>query len=697
MHNHFINPYNFIPMKKSKSIAGAGEEKYSGVIAYSVLTKTPLFIPNTSNSDAFNKSNDKCKEHKSYDFFSYTDLSEKEDSSNSYYKPVITGSEMRGMLRSNYEILTNSCLSALDTDTQLSKRTNEIFKPGLIKKSGDHYYLYEAESRTLREKLYDNTNKKSRLINYKEEDNGTEQKGGYLIFGSPSPLDEQEKKKKYNYGRYHKAHLFKPTSKCVISDKQKKPLPISLDSLKIVLEEGEYSTLYKGYNANFKAFISDKSKKYFPAYYSIQERKDGKKVLNLSPAQITREIFDNTLEKIVGGKSSKNTGSFAPCMKLENLCPACSLFGMMNNENGKNYTKASKIRFSDLELTDFHGDSYKDLYLDLITLPELSSPKLNNMEFYVKKPDDDAIFWTYDYYVDKRGRVQLITPEINGRKFYWHNMIKDDQIPFAKVDTKTGQIINDRNMTIRPLKTNVTFKGELFFKNLTKKELDQLIWLIDMDETVELKDKTHGYKIGSAKPLGLGSIAMKTDSVMCRTIKVEDKAILIVDEPYTQYSMPEMDANIQKDYLKMTNFNAIVSSKVSYPYIPGRKDEEGFKWYVANHKKYVRGTMQSGMPNRRNQMAFESYMKPMQEYLYDTLTNNIENRAEEKKQSPRKKITVESFQPDKWSKNNQVAFYKNCLVKNIPKDFTDKTFIVEEVKNRNGKTNYRFISAVEGD
>ena len=53
----FINPYNFVPLTKQKKIYQKNEEeKFTGVIEYSVLTKTPLFIPNTSNDQAFHAS-----------------------------------------------------------------------------------------------------------------------------------------------------------------------------------------------------------------------------------------------------------------------------------------------------------------------------------------------------------------------------------------------------------------------------------------------------------------------------------------------------------------------------------------------------------------------------------------------------------------------------------------------------------------
>ena len=93
MLNLFINPYNFIPLGKEEDYQTKERGKtLQGVIEYSLLTKTPLFIPNTSTSYAFSEPPHKGKEeeeegkekekeeeeekeaHKSYDFYSYANL-----------------------------------------------------------------------------------------------------------------------------------------------------------------------------------------------------------------------------------------------------------------------------------------------------------------------------------------------------------------------------------------------------------------------------------------------------------------------------------------------------------------------------------------------------------------------------------------------------------------------------------------------
>ena len=67
MMNGFVNPYNFIKFPQNKAKAYTDTDKHTGVIEYSVTTKTPLFIPNSSSDHAFRESDQKA-EHKSYDF-----------------------------------------------------------------------------------------------------------------------------------------------------------------------------------------------------------------------------------------------------------------------------------------------------------------------------------------------------------------------------------------------------------------------------------------------------------------------------------------------------------------------------------------------------------------------------------------------------------------------------------------------------
>ena len=148
----FVNPYNFIPLANDKNLKREPIEKsdglLSGKIKYTIKTVTPLFIPNTSNDRYFDIKADHEKEneyHKSYDFFSYTDLSEHSASEGIKYTPVIPGSEMRGAVRSLYEALTDSCFSAMDSDAVPSKRTPQRYTPGILTHDNRGWKLEEAE------------------------------------------------------------------------------------------------------------------------------------------------------------------------------------------------------------------------------------------------------------------------------------------------------------------------------------------------------------------------------------------------------------------------------------------------------------------------------------------------------------------------------------------------------------------------
>ncbi|MBQ8012094.1 MAG: TIGR03986 family CRISPR-associated RAMP protein [Ruminococcus sp.] len=145
----FLNTYNFVPFVKEPVRGGAAEKRsgLTGVIRCALTPRTDLFIPNTSNETcAFSK---EAHGKVVREFFSYDDLEEKNDYDLSTHpapqKPVLPGSELRGMIRSMYEAFTDSCLSALDIERPLSSRSSDVKKAGVLKyeKNGG-WKLYSA-------------------------------------------------------------------------------------------------------------------------------------------------------------------------------------------------------------------------------------------------------------------------------------------------------------------------------------------------------------------------------------------------------------------------------------------------------------------------------------------------------------------------------------------------------------------------
>lgn len=655
----FINPYNFIPL--SKTIAAPVEEeekKLKGVIEYSLITKTPLFIPNTSNDHAIcpeaakdeKTGNIKEDYHKSYEFFAYEDLSsetEKKKEEN-LLPPVIPGSEIRGMFRSNYEILTNSCLSAVDEDVVLSRRNPQVFKAALIHRTASgKYELIEGVDRLLRtygensltaDLNWDDDNDHNSRKCYKQDKLSEGQKvfideqrrasymkpvvvsiscskpgiEGYVLKGEEGPemKDDQGNTLKNQKHCCHIISAKRRERKDVVLTGN---LDISLldTVLKIYKDNGEH--LYTEYSNAWEDFKKGKGNFYFPVYYSTIDTR----YYMLSPAAMTIEVFQAKLSGLVA--------SHKACRDKKKLCPACKLFGtIQKDEKGKNFSVASRVRFSDLNAVQY--TDIKKLYEQPIMLKELSSPKLGNIEFYLKRPEN-ALFWNYDYYIDKEGNPHSYTAEISGRKFYWHDLgMNKDQI---KADEQTI-----RNTTVRPVTSNVVFKGKVFFDGITVTELNQLLYLVNVgefsDAETALKDKAHGYKLGGAKPLGFGSVALQVDQVKLRSVKMDSDNRTIIQncsDIAPKYIRPAFAEDIIADFEKMTSFSALEKYakdgyKLSYPML-GKADKNGEKniydWFVANHFGYdLKKHREVGMPNARSQLVILEHMEPMNPVLVST-------------------------------------------------------------------------------
>lgn len=614
-----INPYNFFPLSdEAPQRCAFNRGKYTGKITFSLLTRTPLFIPNTSNNDAFDM---EIKDHCSYDFFSYSDLSLKKNVRNEYFKPVIPGSEIRGMIRSYYEILTNSCLSKYN-DEILSKRTAEVFKAGLIKRNSDETYsLYPAEDCIFRTVAVDNLKAfsfgdtpKFSIKSYKQNDLSEGQKiyfnftdrgrrvkpicdnisttpfpgsvSGYVIKGEEGPETGDIVKEKHN------CHVFMLNDpnvspvKAELSDQEVKGLSTVLN---IYHENGENE--YNSYNTAWKAFKSGSDEEYFPVYYS----KAVSDYIMLSPASITREVYKNRLKDILN--------DHIPCDDMSSLCPACALFGTIGN--GSSF--GSRLRFSDMDLSDRFNDMFKtapeQLFEGIKTLPPLGQPNIKNLEFYVKRPDD-AWFWTYDYYIDPKGNVKPYKPQINGRKFYWHN----PDMELKEVDP------DNLNTTIRPVKKDIAFTGTVYFEHLTEIELNELIYTLNAGDTDDIKDKKHCLKLGHGRPLGLGSVALSVDKVEVREFNIDEGYQIA---PYKE-SEPEIDPDIKTNFAKMTDFNLLKGKVVCYPRV-GDEETELYQWFVKNHTGYDRIKQRKiSMPNKRQQMVYNEYLEAMTPELKST-------------------------------------------------------------------------------
>lgn len=607
MSDRFVNPYNFIPLadKKSKSYEVSESEKlYTGAITYSLTTKTPLVIPATNNSSAFIKNSNGENllgesEHKSYDFYSYDKSLQGEKRDKIYSEPVIPGSEIRGMLRSIYEVLTDSCMSILNEDLPITKRTGEVFKAGLLKVEDKKVILYRAESarcnmnicKSLFEgsKIYfdlgkaqsNASNSKAPLIDsISEEKSDKSVIAGYLIKGQVAL-----KKKHYHVFYFTDGNAGKI---CEFGLDEKNKL---FNVIKSYQDQEKHSKDYSEYRNQFETFYEDRIEgTYFPVYYSVvsdgSNGEKNNKIIYFSPAAITKELAENSV--------ATRAKEWVPCKTAGVLCPACDLFGMVG-AGGE--AKASNIRVADAYLKTNCAD-YSELYENVTTLQALNGPKISNSEFYLKKPTKYATFWTYDYYIEN-GAIHFYKDNeviIRGRKFYWHQ--PEMEIRCFKPDKM--------NVTVRPLKKAVEFGGKVYFEGITQRQLDQLIFILNCGENGE-----YDYKMGMAKPLGYGSVHTKVENVELRCIVSGENGLEYLVKPYETQNTYEdngFSKTAKESFEIMMSFDTLKGRDVSYPLTENQEPgEEGFKWFTEqNHCKLDKaGNRISGMRNNRMQEVLD--------------------------------------------------------------------------------------------
>lgn len=631
----FINPYHFLPLDSEvprKNVFKKKEEQkenrellYTGEIQVELKTRTPLFIPDCHGAE------NKEGQHKTYKFFTYDGVN-----------PVIPGSSIRGMLRSMYEPLTNSCLSAVNLDEQIYRRSAEQFEPGLLKRNtngklflckADKYVVpcaMKNDSFTEGSKVLikpeakpDPKTKRTFVKELKEWEKplNKDWKEGYYFQGEPGVKKTGESANAYVFvykGTSGKGNYDENSPELLglkkILDSYKEQAQKDAKSSKIAEQrKDDPHKGYKTYAEELDNFLKGKGNEFFPVHYSIIE----KKKVYLSPACITKEAYHNSVGDIL-----RNQGNHQPCTDVRKLCPACSLFGMAGGSLDESYAEedgvpdkypnswAGSVRIQDA------GTEDKDWDYGEVTLLELASPKINMAEFYLEKPTDtkgrEVLSWTYDYYIASNGttaKAALHTPSISGRKCYWHH--KKPNFPDAVVR-------QERNETVHPLKAGKRFAFSVYFEQISKLQLDQLIWLCNISQQSENGQAKYGYKLGTGKPLGMGSIELLAKEVKIRNLRNKEGKIGFYTETYKETFREEFQMLKYEDvgfteqakaaFLRMCDFNAAGDVPVLYPVAEDQK--ESFAWFGYNH---FRADGTQGMLSGREDLRIGYILNPLDE------------------------------------------------------------------------------------
>jgi CRISPR-associated protein (TIGR03986 family) len=664
----FVNPYSFFPLERQGPQRRAVDgRELSGKLTCRVEVQdwSPLFVPNTSGVFELLIDGDENKVHKSYDFYSYDDLSEAAQGSTGLPKvgpsePVIPGSELRGMTRSIYEQLTNSCMPITDEKSNPIKRTNLPKHPYRMEWDGatGEWKLYETEVYKLGAK---EAYAQFRVVNmhgstvtqniaaYRRLRSGYEHQ---FVPGTGSIVRQKLTCDPSATGRYrgevcdsgsawtaapefylhvtgeiggrrnHNHLLMYP----VVNAHAGSPL------CSIREEDRLYRRFERVVDAYCEDSTIDNHKKAIPIYKAYRAllkahqpvlvyADDDKNPLHLAPSAMSPESFDTRIVDLMG--------RHRPCTGPA-FCPTCRLFGMVGTQG----QIGSRVRFSDAHIQE--GTTFG--FLEPTTLAPLAGPRPSATEFYLKKPDgvEDGI-WNYDYVlrgkVDNHGNRYLekdATPYkdmpgagIQGRKLYLHS-------PFAQAERYTPEAFkkSTQNVTVRPLKEG-TFVFDVYFTDLSAHELATLAFALGGMGGGRLQ------KLGRGKPLGMGSVRVRVQSCEVKSYTFADGKVACTkserDEGWFKRNLPDDEASkarrklvvfYAQDLRSIPHNGSSLGAMVSYPKpkrgpicsdVNSPLRNQTFEWFRSN-----RGSVLS--PNFSNTLGTLSVEEVMEDEVWSTLS-----------------------------------------------------------------------------
>ena len=401
-----------------------------------------------------------------------------------------------------------------------------------------------------------------------------------------------------------------------------------------------------------------------PVYYFIvnrQNRGKNEKLVYISGSSIGRISQYRKWEDIMG--------EHRPC-EGSDLCPACMLFGTIKGSGLK-----SHLRF-----TDAYLDNAKEFKSTTHTLQILGGPRDSAFEFYYRKPTEEAHYWNADFYSisveigNRKSKGEFFdldkaTPR--GRKMYWHSTPAND------VE------MSNLNSTMEAFEGKAPFKFKIFFNQITKEQLDNLIWTLTLGDNDV--DSNLQHKLGHAKPLGYGSVKLTVNRCIERSVHISnnDEYSINVNETSIKdsidsASIDKSSVNV-KSVLKMCDFASTKGTPVMYPLL--ENSEKIFEWFAEKRKQ-------------------KTGVVILPEPLSDNITME-RGKKENKNKSLKREETIDAevFSVDDYNNiylKSTDKIQRNSRVK--AKDLNEKKYnagdkikvVLVDTNEKNGKTYYNY-------
>lgn len=556
-----VHPYTFIPLQSRRKVAPTADvELLSGVVRCGLTAKTEIAVPDMQLDDG------------SFPFFRVDGM------------PTIPGSAIRGVVRSVYETLTDSCVRT--NEGHFHARSSEPKKAGLLTWDGEHYYLCPAE----RYRIVDTCDTSKYSIGEEVAFEASASKGDSSNWATPGKggrkgffleVNRFEARKNGKVIRSH-ASIFEKK----LNEERQLVDDLSIQCFEENINLYDLETCADGKGAQKKvgrlykeAFFQVKnSGLVLPVWY--EKTDDG---FRFAPSQLSRGVF------AIGPLNFIETVGLAPCETVEDCCPACELFGFVSD----GAARPSKVRFGDARCVS-------GAEIERVSLSALMEPKMSSFEFYLR---NDRV--THSFNPDDSDTV------LSGRKMYWHSQ---------KGLKGASQLScrDDLGGTYEAIKPGARFEFSIFFDEVTPDQLNNLLFALNMGE-IWSGDDSFCVKIGHGKPLGLGSAHISVEEVFLR--KYESSEYVVENAlDWKQLEACVLGRLSHVDTLKaVMNFGTVPSEKViAYPSING----DGLAWYQKNRKV------------SREKRSYKEVLEVDGRYGYrteDVSAHNVQSFGEKKK------------------------------------------------------------------
>jgi CRISPR-associated protein (TIGR03986 family) len=530
----FHNPYNFVPAppRTSEKLGELGDRDprghhsyltnlWSGRISVKLNTITPLII-----NDAANLKKLPTNTHKTYPI---------RISSNGL--PYLPPTSLKGMLRSAYEIVTNSRFSVFQNhEERLAYRMEASSEavPARVEKdkSGNLVLrvLKEVDLQGYAGKLprYEKNGhpldkgESNAAIRYPDPDKSLPQNGDavWITYNRSGVIDKiasqsqhpnMPKPWKKGWVYITGANIKNKIYERVFIDKSGQIIPINEETKKIWKElisnyrithakdiekrekEKRNAHHYLGNDIGQTAWsrhIWDDSEKEIRENTLCYVELNGNQIIALLPVSISRRLYNKPPSELLDQSLQSAT-------EIKDLSPADRVFGWVSQKSGQEISRSYKgqLRISSVQCeTQKKEDAIHEFLGNGLQLAILGEPKPQQVRFYIANDKEGTPL--------KKGASKNSAYKkengLRGRKVYPHHNFTDEHL-------HPSNARGDQNRSIRAwVKPETNFTFSIDVTNLSDIELGALLYLLSLPPE-------HYHRLGGGKPLGFGSIRLDID------------------------------------------------------------------------------------------------------------------------------------------------------------------------------------------